>query len=90
MTQIEVNADGFVIDADLLAEAFKLPTSDIQNLMRSGEITSRSEEGVGADGGRNRLTFHYTDKAVRFVIAPSGAIISQSSFPIINRAPKAV
>lgn len=90
MTRIETNADGFVIDAVLLAEAFKLPVTDIQNLMRAGDITSRSEVGAGTDAGRNRLTFHYRNKAVRFVIDPSGTILSQSSFPISNRAPKAV
>ncbi len=89
MKPIEANAEGFVVDAELLAEAFTLRASDIQNLMRSGEITSRSETGAGADAGQNRLTFHYRDKAVRFVVDPTGAILTQSRFPITKRPPKA-
>lgn len=89
MTQIEPNADGFVVAAELIATAFDLDARDIQNLMRSGEITSRSETGVGDDTGRNRLTFHYRDKAARFVVDPSGAILAQSSYPAPPRPSKA-
>ncbi len=81
MTRVEVNTDGFVIDAVLLCEAFNLPPQDIQPLMRSGDITSRCETGVDEDAGRSRLTFHYRDRAVRFVVDQAGAILKQASFP---------
>ena len=74
MTQIEVNEDGFVVDAVVIAEAFKLEPENIQPLMRSGEITSLSEKGIDDDAGRARLTFHYRDRAVRLSLirrAPS-------------------
>ncbi len=86
MTQIEVKQDGFVVDAAVIAAAFKLEAKDIHPLMRNGEITSKSETGVGEDAGRARLTFHYRDRAVRFVVDQTGAILKQSSFPVRSRA----
>ena len=85
MTQIEINLEGFVIEAALLADAFGLQPADVQPLMRSGEITSRSETGMDEDAGRSRLTFHYGDQAVRFVVDQSGAILKRVSFSARHR-----
>jgi hypothetical protein len=46
MTQIEVTQDGFVVDAAVIAEAFKLMPQDIQPLMRSGDITSIARQAL--------------------------------------------
>jgi len=81
MTQVDINQDGFVVDATLLAKAYTLKPEEIQPLMRAGEITSICETGVDQDAGRTRLTFHYRDRAVRFVIDQAGAILKQASFP---------
>lgn len=86
MTQIEINQDGFVVEASVIATAFKLAPEDIQLLMRKGEITSKCETGVGEDEGRSRLTFHYSDRAVRLVVDQTGTILKQASFPVRNRA----
>ena len=85
MTQIEVNEDGFVVDAVVIAEAFKLEPENIQPLMRSGEITSLSEKGIDDDAGRARLTFHYRDRAVRLVVDKTGTILKRVSFPARSR-----
>lgn len=86
MTQIDVSQDGFVVDAVLLATAFDLPAADIQRLMRHGEIMSRCEIGQEEDAGRSRLTFYHLDRAVRFVVDPTGTILKQTSFPASARA----
>ena len=88
MTQIEVTQDGFVVDAAVIAEAFKLMPQDIQPLMRSGDITSISEAGVDEDAGRARLTFYYGGQAVRLVIDQEGNILKQARFPA--RSPKSI
>lgn len=85
MAQVEVNQDGFVVDATLLAEAFKLQPADVQAMMRSGEITSRSETGVDEDAGVSRLTFHYRDRAVRLIVDQAGTILKRASFPARTR-----
>jgi len=87
LTQIDVNRDGFVVDSALLSDAFDLLPDEIQSLMRSGEITSRSETGIDEDAGRARLTFHFRERAVRFVVDQSGAILSQARFPVPARKP---
>ena len=88
MTQVEVTQDGFVVDATVIAAAFKLPPEKIQPLMRSGDITSKSETGVGADAGRARLTFIHGDRAVRLVVDQTGAILKKTRFPIRSRIPE--
>ncbi len=86
MTRVEPSQDGFVVDATLLAEAFEIAPDAVQPLMRKGEITSRSETGIEEDAGRSRLTFHYRDRAVRFVVDQSGTILKQMRFPVRSRA----
>tara|TARA_R110000868_G_scaffold80018_34_gene227446 strand:- start:159 stop:470 length:312 start_codon:yes stop_codon:yes gene_type:complete len=85
MTRVEKNQDDFVVDATLLAEAFNLQPEDVQTLMRSGQITSLCETGTDEDAGRTRLTFHYQDRAARFVVDQSGTILNQASFPARSR-----
>ncbi|MDU9004342.1 DUF6522 family protein [Sedimentitalea todarodis] len=87
MTRVEISQDGFVVDAEVIAKAFKLEPENIQPLMRSGEITSLSETGIGEDAGRARLTFHYGDRTVRLVISQTGTILKRVSFPSRSRKP---
>lgn len=86
MTQIEVNQDGFVVDASVIAAAFQLAPEEVQPLMRCGDVTSKCETGVGEDAGRSRLTFHYRDRALRLVVDQAGTVLKQSSFPVQTRA----
>jgi hypothetical protein len=85
MTQVDVNQDGFVVDAAVIAEAFNLNPADVQSLMRNGKITSLCEAGIDEDLGRSRLTFHYRDRAVRIVVDQTGSILKQASFPAHRR-----
>ncbi len=72
----------FSIDAALLAEAFGIAQSQVQQDMRAGAITSRCEAGVDEDEGRWRLTFHRGDRAVRFIVDDAGQVLTRLSFPI--------
>lgn len=84
MTQIEHSDTGPVVDVSLIANAFDLDPTEIQNLMRAGKITSRCERGVGKDAGRWRLTFWYAQRALRLTVNENGAILSQVCFPTLR------
>ena len=52
MTQVEIGENGFVVEAEILAEAFGIKAADVQPRMQSGALTSRCEQGVDEDAGR--------------------------------------
>ena len=60
----------------------------MQDLMRIGEITSDCETSVDNDAGRMRLSSHYRDNAVRFVVDTTGTILEQTKFSAGIRTPK--
>lgn len=82
MTEVERSGDGFVVAAQVLADAFGLTQEEVREKMRSGAITSRSETGVGDDEGRWRLTFHHEGRALRLVVDDRGTVLQRSSFPV--------
>ncbi len=80
MTSIEIGDDGFVVDAQIIADAFGLTTSEVQSLMQSGAITSRCEKGVDEDEGRWRLTFFHNSRAFRLTVDENSRILGRSQF----------
>lgn len=80
MTQIEVGENGFIVDADTLAEAFGIAAAEVQPHMQSGTITSLCEQGIDEDEGRWRLTFYHAGRALRLTVDAAGQIISRSKF----------
>jgi hypothetical protein len=77
-TSIELQADGFQVDALLVADGLGLEASQVPALIRSGEITSVCERGVGEDEGRYRLTFFHRSKRLRLVIDEGCRLIRRS------------
>lgn len=82
MNQIERDGAGFVVPAALLAEAFSMTEDAVRLAMRDGTLTSRCEAGEGDDAGRWRLTFRHADRACRFTLDATGAILTRSRFPV--------
>ncbi|HRO12108.1 DUF6522 family protein [Amaricoccus sp.] len=74
MSRIERAGKDFVVDADLVAEAFRLPADTVRALMRDGRLTSRCEAGEGEDAGRWRLSFYHGARVCRFTIDHDGSI----------------
>ena len=89
MTRVERDGAGFVVSAELLADAFGLTEDRIRQAMRDGSLTSTCEAGVDADAGRWRLTFRHADRACRFTVDDTGTILSRARFPIRARPPAA-
>ena len=87
MTSVERSGSDFVIDAEVLVEAFDLSEDKIRTRMREGAITSLCESGVDDDAGFWRLTFYHGDRACRFVVDAEGTILKRTIFPVKPRQP---
>lgn len=85
MTSVERVAGDFVIDARLLAQAFKLSEKEVRAHMHDGFITSRCELGVDEDAGCWRLTFYHFNRACRFIVDAEGAVLKTATFPVKTR-----
>ncbi|WP_336042219.1 DUF6522 family protein [Pseudooceanicola nanhaiensis] len=85
---VTVSEEGFVVDAALVGRAFSLSSDDVREEMRKGQITVRSETGIGRDEGRWRLTFVRDRRALRLIVNRDGDVLSQGTFPVsANRPP---
>lgn len=84
--------DGAVqVDASLIAEGLGIALPLLRKQMQAGEITSLSERGIDADGGRHRLTFFSEHRRFRLVVDESGTIIQRSALDFGNSPlPKSV
>lgn len=80
MTAVSITAQGFEVEAEVIAQAFGLDPSTLQHLMRAGEVTSRCEVGSDADAGRFRLTFRHNNRALRLTVDATGKVLSRSTF----------
>lgn len=86
--RVETGADGsFVVPAEMLATAFALDAADAPAAMRAGSITSRLEQGEGADAGTHRLTFYHGALALRLIIDAQGRVLKRTRFPVTRRTP---
>jgi len=93
MTAVTITTDGFEVDASVIATAFGIDPATLQTRMRSGEVTSICEAGVGADLGRFRLTFRHAGRALRLTVNADGEMITRAMYPVgmpmANRTPPA-
>ena len=88
ISSVTVSEEGFVVDAALVGRAFSLSSDDVREEMRKGQITVRSETGIGRDEGRWRLTFVRDRRALRLIVSRDGDVLSQGTFPVgANRPP---
>jgi len=87
MSDVTIETEGFSVDALLIGDAFGIAPMSVPERMRTSQITSRCETGVGEDAGRIRLTFFYEGKAFRLTVDSDGVILTRSTFPV--RVPQA-
>lgn len=76
--RIEFSDNAFTVDAELIGELLRVPTSRVQSLMREGEITSACERGIDEHEGEFRLTFFHGNRRARLSADQSGRIIRRS------------
>lgn len=80
MSEVVRDGDGFTVPAGMIAKAFGFTEQETAERMRKGEITSRTEEGVGEDAGRWRLSFHHAGRTFRLTVDAAGNILSSACF----------
>lgn len=85
MTTVELGENGFVVEAESIAEAFGIAAATVHGLMQSGAITSRCEKGEGEDAGRWRLTFFYNNRAFRLTVDAASKVLSRAQFDAPRR-----
>lgn len=75
--KLELAEGRITVPAELLATSFGIEPAEVQALMTSGGITSRSETGEAEHAGRFRVTFWYGDRQVRFTCSDDGTILTR-------------
>ena len=73
--KVTVTENGATVDAHDLGPLLGLAAAEVPVKMRAGEITSQSEQGVGDDEGRIRLTFWYAGQRVRLICDADGMVL---------------
>lgn len=86
MNAVTITAQGFEVDAILIAAALGLDPALLREKMRAGEVTSLCETGVDADAGRFRLTFRRAGRALRLTVDAEGRVLTRSTFDAPDRA----
>jgi hypothetical protein len=76
--KLEREEGAFTIDASLLGELLNVRPSDVHDLMRRNEITSRCERGEGEHEGQFRLTFFYKGRRARLDVDEADRIVRRS------------
>jgi hypothetical protein len=76
--KLEREEGAFTIDASILSELLNVRPSDVHDLMRRNEITSRCERGEGEHEGRFRLTFFYKGRRARVDVDEADRIVRRS------------
>jgi hypothetical protein len=79
MVEINVHSGAVEISADLIAQGLSVAPQDVVALIRTGEITSLHEQGVGRDAGRTRLTFFHKGKRFRIIIDADGQVLQRAT-----------
>ncbi|WP_020040111.1 DUF6522 family protein [Salipiger mucosus] len=87
MDEISKTGNGFVVDASVIARAFRITAEQVRDDMHSGRISSRTEIGVDKDEGRWRMTFYRGERAFRLVVDAEGQVLTRGSFPVTPRSP---
>ncbi|HVV43085.1 MAG TPA: DUF6522 family protein [Nitrobacter sp.] len=82
---VEVHHDTFVVDAALVGELLRLPASRVQDLMRSGRITSACERGIDEHAGEFRLSFFYRNRRARLSTNLEGRVLRKSAIDFGDR-----
>lgn len=76
--KVDMSSGQPTIDACDLGGLLDLPPKEVQELMRTGAITSLFETGDNEDAGKVRLTFFHGSQRVRLTCAEDGTVLKTS------------
>ena len=80
MSTVQIDAGGFVVEAEDLARAFGVTEDAVLRDMRAGLLTSRCEKGIDEHEGRHRLIFTHQGRTLRLTVDDEGRIVSRVVF----------
>lgn len=78
MGELQLSDGQVYLEATLIAEDFGLDAPGVLEAMRTGQLTSLWEKGVGHDAGRYRVTFFYQNRQLRLVVDANGQVLERS------------
>jgi len=90
MSAVQLDAGGFVVEAEDLAHAFGVTADAVVRDLRAGLLTSRCEKGIGEHDGCHRLIFSHQGRTLRLTVDGDGRIVSRVVFarpPAAQAAP---
>lgn len=76
MAEVQFQNGTFDVDAGIIGRGLGLEAERIPVMMRSGEISSRTERGEGEDAGRYRLTFFHGNDRFQLIVDENGRILA--------------
>ena len=76
--KIEIEDGHPVIEAAMIAPLLDLDAAGFRQMMQSGRIQTRMEQGVGEDEGRLRLTLTAPHLRLRLTCAADGEVLKLS------------
>ncbi len=85
MAVVEFEDGAIKVDAAIIARGLGVEASDVQPLLRRGEITSVHERGAGEDAGRSRLTFFHGNRRFRLVVDEAGQVVEKTAVDFGDR-----
>ncbi|MFD0915424.1 DUF6522 family protein [Pseudahrensia aquimaris] len=81
--KVDKSDEGIVVDAEDLGALLGLEPAEVPDLMKTGRITSRFEQGEGDDAEKFRVTFLFEGRQVRLTCAMDGTVLSTFRSPKI-------
>lgn len=77
--QVEINGGDILIDAKLLADLLHLDPVAVHPLLKTKEITTFCERGIGEHEGQYRVSFFYGNRRARLNIDSAGNVTQRSA-----------
>jgi len=87
MSRVEMVECDVSVDAAIIAAAFAIDATLVQDLTRKGLITSLCERGLDGEARQYRLTFFLGKQRFRLVTDAAGNILERSTTEDDHQAP---
>ena len=76
--RVELDEDGPVVDAELIAGLLNGPANQVIRLIRQGAITTLSEKGIDEHEGGFRLRFFHRSRRAKIEVDRSGRVFNRT------------
>jgi hypothetical protein len=85
--RLQRDASGdFILESEFLSERLGTPADALRRRMQLGQVTSRVEQGVGADAGRIRLVVRLARRMWSAILDENGEIVEETIRDVADKA----